>query len=117
VGGTTVTVDVANAELTFSILTARGLLSVIASPSLALILMMLGIYGLLFEFSNPGYVLPGVVGGICLLLGMFAFQMLPYSFAGLGLIALGMAFLVAEVFIPTRAHSPSAESLPLRSAP
>jgi len=76
------------------------LLSTIASPSLALILMMLGIYGLLFEFSNPGYVLPGVVGGICLVLAMFAFQMLPFSYTGLGLIALGMVFLVSEVFLP-----------------
>ena len=73
----------------------------IASPSLALVLMMLGIYGLLFEFSSPGYVLPGVVGGICLLLALFAFQMLPISYTGLGLIALGVAFLVAEAFVPT----------------
>jgi membrane-bound serine protease (ClpP class) len=74
---------------------------VIASPSLALVLMMLGIYGLLFEFSNPGYVLPGVVGGISLLLALFAFQMLPISYAGLALLVLGIAFLVAEVFLPT----------------
>jgi membrane-bound serine protease (ClpP class) len=77
------------------------LLSVIASPSLALILMMLGIYGLLFEFSNPGYLLPGVAGGICLLLALFAFQLLPFSYSGLGLIALGIGFLVAEAFVPT----------------
>jgi membrane-bound serine protease (ClpP class) len=77
------------------------LLSIIASPSLALILMMLGIYGLLFEFSHPGYMLPGVVGGICLLLAMFAFQLLPFNYTGLGLIALGIAFLVGEVFLPT----------------
>ena len=77
------------------------LLSVLASPSLALILMMIGIYGLLFEFSNPGFVLPGVIGGICLLLALFAFQMLPINFAGLALIALGLVFLVAEVFIPS----------------
>jgi membrane-bound serine protease (ClpP class) len=77
------------------------LLGVIASPSLALLLMMLGVYGLLFEFSHPGFVLPGVIGGICLLLALFAFQMLPINFAGLGLIALGIAFLVAELFLPT----------------
>jgi len=77
------------------------LLSAIASPSLALVLMMLGIYGLMFEFMSPGYILPGVVGGICLLLALFALQMLPFSFAGLGLIALGIAFLVAEAFVPT----------------
>jgi len=77
------------------------LLGVIASPSLALLLMMLGVYGLLFEFSHPGFVLPGVIGGICLLLALFSFQMLPINFAGLGLIALGIVFLVAELFLPT----------------
>ena len=76
------------------------LLSVIADPSLALILMLVGIYGLLFEFSNPGFVLPGVVGGICLLLGLFALQMLPVNYAGLALILLGVAFLIAEAFVP-----------------
>jgi membrane-bound serine protease (ClpP class) len=77
------------------------MLAVIASPSLALILMMIGIYGLLFEFSNPGMVLPGVLGGICLLLALFAFQMLPINYTGLLLIALGVAFLIAELFLPT----------------
>jgi membrane-bound serine protease (ClpP class) len=102
VGATTVTLDTAGAELiAFDPDWRTQLLSVIASPSLALVLMMLGIYGLLFEFSNPGYLAPGVVGGICLLLALFAFQMLPVSYAGLGLIVLGIAFLVAEVFVPT----------------
>ena len=102
VGAKTVTLETAGAELVdFDPDWRTRLLSVIASPSLALVLMMLGIYGLIFEFSNPGLVFPGVVGGICLLLALFAFQMLPVNFAGLGLIALGMAFLVAEVFLPT----------------
>jgi membrane-bound serine protease (ClpP class) len=102
VGGTIVALDTAGAELlAFDPDWRTQLLSVIASPSLALVLMMLGIYGLLFEFSNPGFVLPGVVGGICLLLALFAFQMLPINFTGLGLIALGVVFLVAEVFLPT----------------
>jgi membrane-bound serine protease (ClpP class) len=102
IGGTTVTLDTAGAELiAFDPDWRTRFLSVIASPSLALVLMMLGIYGLLFEFTNPGYVLPGVVGGISLLLALFAFQMLPISYTGLGLIVLGMAFLVAEVFVPT----------------
>lgn len=77
------------------------LLSVITEPSLALVLMMLGIYGLLFEFSNPGFVLPGVVGAICLMLALFGLQMLPVNYAGLGLIFLGVAFLVAEAFLPS----------------
>ena len=102
VSGTPVMLDTAGAELiAFDPDWRTRLLSVIASPSLALMLMMLGIYGLLFEFSNPGYVLPGVVGGISLLLALFAFQMLPISYIGLGLIVLGIAFLVAEVFVPT----------------
>lgn len=78
-----------------------NLLSAIANPSLALILMMIGIYGLIFEFSNPGFVLPGVIGAICLLLGLFALQTLPINYAGLGLIALGIGFLVAEAFVPS----------------
>jgi membrane-bound serine protease (ClpP class) len=66
------------------------LLSVIANPSFALILMMIGIYGLIFEFSSPGFGIPGTVGAICLLLAMFALQMLPVNYAGLALILLGM---------------------------
>jgi len=77
------------------------LLSVIASPSLALILMMMGIYGLLFEFSSPGFGVPGVVGAICLLLALFALQMLPINYAGLALLALGIALMAAEAVSPT----------------
>ena len=77
------------------------LLAVITDPNVAYILMMLGIYGLFFELWNPGFVLPGVIGGICLLLALYAFQVLPVNYAGLGLILLGMAFIVAEVFMPS----------------
>jgi len=100
--GTTVTIDVDGAEVVaFDPDWRTRMLFVIASPSLALLLMTIGVYGLLFEFSSPGYILPGVVGGICLLLGLFALQMLPFSTTGLALMALGMAFLVAEIFVPT----------------
>jgi membrane-bound serine protease (ClpP class) len=76
------------------------LLTVIADPNIAYILMLLGIYGLFFELWNPGYIVPGVVGGICLLLALYAFQVLPISYAGLGLMLLGAGFMVAEAFVP-----------------
>ena len=76
-------------------------LAVITDPSVALILMMIGIYGLFFEFSNPGFVLPGVAGGICLVVALFALHMLPVNYAGLALIFLGIAFFIAEAFIPS----------------
>jgi membrane-bound serine protease (ClpP class) len=77
------------------------LLAAIADPSIAYLLMLGGIFGLFFEFSNPGFVLPGVVGAISLLLALFAFQMLPVNYAGLGLIIIGLAFMTAEAFIPS----------------
>ncbi|MDT8375740.1 MAG: nodulation protein NfeD [Mariprofundaceae bacterium] len=77
------------------------LLAVITNPNIAYILMLLGIYGLFFELANPGFVLPGVIGGICLLLALFAFQALPINYAGLGLILLGIAFMVGEFFAPS----------------
>jgi membrane-bound serine protease (ClpP class) len=77
------------------------LLSVIANPSFALILMMIGIYGLMFEFSSPGFGVSGTVGAICLLLALFALQMLPVNYAALALILLGMALLAAELLTPT----------------
>lgn len=77
------------------------ILAVIADPSIAYLLMLAGIAGLYFEFSNPGFVLPGVVGAISLLLALFAFQMLPVNYAGLGLIVLGLAFMTGEMFMPS----------------
>jgi membrane-bound serine protease (ClpP class) len=76
-------------------------LSVITNPSIAYILMLIGVYGLFFEFSSPGAVLPGVVGAIALILALFAFQLLPVSYAGLGLILLGVSLMVAEAFFPS----------------
>ena len=94
--------DTAGAEVVYVEPDWRSqLLAVITDPSVALILMMIGLYGLLFEFSNPGFVLPGVVGAICLLLALFAFQLLPINYAGLALILLGIAFIVAEAFMPS----------------
>jgi membrane-bound serine protease (ClpP class) len=76
------------------------LLAVITSPGIALILMMIGVYGLFFEFTNPGFGVPGVLGAICLLLALYALQLLPVNYAGLALILLGIAFMVAEAFFP-----------------
>ncbi len=77
------------------------LLAVISDPNVAYILMLLGMYGLFFELANPGFVLPGVIGGISLLLALFAFQVLPVNIAGFGLIGLGIAFMIAEAFVPS----------------
>jgi len=71
-------------------------LTVIANPSLAYFLLMLGLLGLYFEFSHPGAVIPGVVGGISLILAFFAFQILPINIAGLLLILLGIGLFIAE---------------------
>jgi membrane-bound serine protease (ClpP class) len=76
-------------------------LGIITDPNVAYILMLVGIYGLLLEFYNPGVGLPGVTGAICLLLALYAFQALPVSYAGLGLILLGIALMVAEAFSPS----------------
>lgn len=77
------------------------LLAVITSANVAYILMLLGIYGLFFELANPGAVVPGVVGAICLLVAMFSLQMLPVNYAGLALVLLGIAFMIGELFMPS----------------
>jgi len=75
-------------------------MSIITDPSVAMILMLVGVYGLIFELGNPGLVLPGVAGAVSLLLGLYALHLLPVNYAGLALMALGIAFIVAEVFVP-----------------
>ena len=77
------------------------LLEVISNPTVAYMLMLLGIYGLLFEGYNPGAIVPGVVGAISLLLALFAFQVLPINYAGLALIALGVILMVSEFLVPS----------------
>ncbi|HTO17901.1 MAG TPA: nodulation protein NfeD [Pseudomonas sp.] len=77
------------------------ILAVITNPSVALILMMIGIYGLIFEFSSPGTGIGGVMGGICLILGLYALQLLPVNYAGVALILLGLVCMAAEAFLPS----------------
>lgn len=76
-------------------------LETLADPNLAYLLMLIGIYGLILEGYNPGSILPGVVGAICLILALFAFQVLAVNYAGLILIALGVVLIVAEAFAPS----------------
>lgn len=77
------------------------LLSAITNPNVAVILMMVGVYGLIFEFINPGAIYPGTIGSICLLIGLYAFAALPVNYAGLALMALGIGLMVAEHFTPS----------------
>lgn len=76
-------------------------LGIITNPNVAAILLLIGVYGLLFEFYSPGLVGPGVIGAICLVLALYAFHILPVSWGGVGLILLGVALLVAEAFVPS----------------
>ena len=76
-------------------------LATITNPNVLPILMMLGVFGLFYELLNPGFVLPGVIGGICLLLGLYASSVLPVNYAGMALILLGIMFMVAEAFVPS----------------
>ncbi len=98
VDGDTVAVDVAGAEIVRIEMGFRHrLLSLLANPNVAYILLMLGFYGLFFELSNPGSILPGVAGGIAIILAFFAFQMLPINYAGLLLILFALVLFIAEV--------------------
>jgi membrane-bound serine protease (ClpP class) len=96
--GTSVTLKLGNPDVRYIEMTfAQKVLSAIAHPQIAYLLLTLGTLGLTIELWSPGAVVPGVVGGICLLLAFFALQVLPVSYAGLLLIMLGFALLVLEV--------------------
>jgi membrane-bound serine protease (ClpP class) len=102
VEGGAVTLDLRDAEIVNVVPDWRDeLLALITNPNVAYLLLMVGIYGLILEFYNPGVGVPGITGVICLLLGAYALQMLPISYAGLALILLGIALMVAEVVTPT----------------
>jgi membrane-bound serine protease (ClpP class) len=76
-------------------------LAVITDPNIAFVLLMVGTYGLIFEFASPGAIAPGVVGTICLLLGLYALNLLPVNYAGFALMLVGISLLVVEAFSPT----------------
>ncbi|MGI9336586.1 MAG: NfeD family protein, partial [Gammaproteobacteria bacterium] len=105
------TVDVAGTEVTLETdgwTTATieqdwrtQLLAVLTNPNVAYILMLIGVYGLLFELYSPGAIVPGIAGGICLLLALYAFHVLPVNYAGAALIAVGIALMVTELFTPS----------------
>lgn len=90
-------VRIVNYDMSFK----QRVINTIADPNIAYLLLMAGILGLYMEFSNPGVIFPGVAGAICLLLAFVSFQLLPFTYAGLLLILLGIALLVGEAFMPS----------------
>ncbi len=101
-GDTSVTLDIKNQPVVMQEPSWRTeLLEVITDPNIALILMMVGVYGLILEFYNPGAIFPGLVGAISLLLALYALNVLPVNYAGLALMLLGMGLIVAEAFVPS----------------
>ncbi|MEQ9447663.1 MAG: nodulation protein NfeD, partial [Rhodospirillaceae bacterium] len=102
VNGTDVTLDVKDLELEAVDPDWRTeLLAAITNPNVALILMMIGVYGLIFEFMNPGAIYPGTVGAICLIIGLYALAALPINYAGVALVILGLILIIAEAFAPS----------------
>ena len=100
--GNTVTLTTAGAQIEHQQPDWKNrLLSVISNPQIALVLMMIGIYGLFFEFTSPGFGVPGVAGAICILIALYAFQLLPVNWAGVALVALGAALMLAEALLPS----------------
>jgi membrane-bound serine protease (ClpP class) len=81
--------------------TLTEILKILTDPNIALILLMIGVYGLIFEFATPGSIGPGVVGAVCLVLGLYALNQLPFNYAGLALLLIGIVCMIAEAFTPS----------------
>jgi len=97
-GGNIITLNTAEKNIFFKKMNSRQkILNIIASPNVAYVLMMLGLVGLYLELSNPGLILPGVLGSLSLVLALYAMQMLPINYSGLLLIFIGVILLIAEV--------------------
>lgn len=100
--GKTVTLATADADIHLVEADLKHrLLGALANPQLAVVLMMIGVYGLFFEFTSPGFGVPGVAGAICLLIALYAFHMLPVNWVGVALIGFGAALMLAEAFLPS----------------
>jgi membrane-bound serine protease (ClpP class) len=101
-GNRTVTLQFAGASMRDYPPSARSeFLAIITNPAIAYLLLLAGVAGLFLEATHPGVFLPGIAGGICLLVGLYALQLLPVSYAGLALMALGIGLLAAEAVMPT----------------
>ena len=101
-GNTYQTLNTRDATLTHLEPSAKNrILSTLTDPTITYLLLMAGIYGLILEFFNPGSIVPGTIGAVCILIASYGLQILPINFAGLALIILGSGFLVAEAFIPS----------------
>jgi membrane-bound serine protease (ClpP class) len=102
VKGAKVRLDLAGAEIVHKQMRFKQkFLNILANPNVAYLLMMAGLLGLYVEFTHPGVFFPGIAGGICLLLGLTALQVLPINYSGLALVGLGIALLVSELFLPS----------------
>ena len=88
--------------------TRQRVLAALSDPNITYLLLLIGLAGLYFEFSHPGVILPGVVGGISLILAFFAMQTLPVNYAGVLLILFGVVLFIAEIKVVVTAFSPSA---------
>ncbi|MEQ9123616.1 MAG: nodulation protein NfeD, partial [Alphaproteobacteria bacterium] len=101
VAGAPATLETAGARVeTFEPSFMTKALGILANPNVAFVLLTIGVYGLIFEFASPGAIGPGIVGVICLVLAFYALNQLPLDYAGLGLVAFGIALMTVEAFSP-----------------